>query len=264
MFVFLSKFVPLWIYPLGLASLLLLAILLAARRPRLVRALASLAFLALFLGGNRWVSAGLARSLEWQYLPPAELPSGDVIVVLGGGTLAAEPPRPSVEVNGAGDRVLYAVRLYQQGVAPRILLSGGYIEWLNDNPVSPAEDMAELMTTFGVPADALWLQPDSQNTHEDALYSTEILRQHGISRILLVTSAMHMPRSVALFEKLGFEVVPLPTDYTLTERLWADLRTFNAPQWAVYLVPSASNLSQTSAALKEYIGLWMYRLQGWL
>src|SRR5690349_2037016 len=115
MFVFLSKFLPQFIYPLGLVSLLLIVALVARKRARLRNA-ALIACLALvWIGGNRWVSSALTRSLEWRYLPPAELPHAEAIVVLGGGTDAPDYPRSTVEVNGAGDRVLYAARLYKQG-----------------------------------------------------------------------------------------------------------------------------------------------------
>jgi len=264
MFVFLSKFLPLWIYPIGLVTVLLVLALVLIRRPRWSAAAIAVTLAIVLISGNRWVALSLARSLEWRYLPPAEAPAGDVIVVLGGGTHGADYPRPTVEVNGAADRVLYAMRLYQQGVAPALLVSGGYIEWLNDNPVSPAEDMAEIMTTFGIPAEDIWLQPRSQNTREDALYCAEMLRERGIDRVLLVTSAMHMPRSVALFEAQGLEVVPLPTDFTVTQRAWEDLTQPTFQGLLVSLVPNVGNISMTTSALKEYIGTWMYGLQGWL
>src|SRR5512139_2907908 len=108
MFVYLSKLLPILVYPLGLGCLLLLAGLLLYRRPRLQRAALILALLVLWAGGNRFVALALTRSLEWRYRPPTDLPQADVIVVLGGATSSQEPPRPLVEVNGAGDRVIYA------------------------------------------------------------------------------------------------------------------------------------------------------------
>src|SRR5512133_2902508 len=125
MLVFLSKLLPLFVYPVGLACLLLGLALAFYRLPRLRTGLIAAALLVLVIGGNRWVAAGLVRSLEWRYLPPRELPRAEAIVVLGGGTEPAQPPRSGTEVNGAGDRVLEAARLFKQGSAPHILLSGG-------------------------------------------------------------------------------------------------------------------------------------------
>jgi uncharacterized SAM-binding protein YcdF (DUF218 family) len=284
MFIFLSKFGPPFLYPLGLIFLLLILALIIRRRPRLQTVVIVTALVILLLGSNKLVSSALARSLEWRYLPQASYPKVDAIVVLGGGTEPAQYPRPAVEVNAAGDRVIYAARLYKQGVAPHLLLSGGYITWLSSrsedgsggdgevgsippgstNSSTPATEMADLLGLMGVPADALWLQPKSQNTYEDALYSAEILRANGIKRIVLVTSAIHMPRSVALFEKQGFEVIPAPADYTITDANWKVLLSLNPATLLVNLVPNVGSLSLTSNALKEYLGIFVYHLRGWL
>ncbi|WP_299024731.1 YdcF family protein [uncultured Thermanaerothrix sp.] len=263
MFVFLSKFLPLLVYPLGLACvLLILALIRSSARSKQLLVLG--AFLLLWLGGNRWVAYSLARSLEWRYLPPDEIPQAEAIVVLGGGTEAPSYPRLFVEVNGAGDRVLFAARLYKQGKAPHILLSGGYISWLSQRGSTPAEEMADLMRLIGIPEEALWLQPRSQNTYEDALYSSEMLRERGIRNIILVTSAQHMPRSVALFEHQGFKVIPAPTDYTVTESNWQDLWRPNLARQLINLLPTADHLGLTTSSLKEYLGILIYHLQGWL
>jgi uncharacterized SAM-binding protein YcdF (DUF218 family) len=263
MFVFLSKFLPLFVYPLGLACVLLvLALIRSSVRNK--QFLISGALILLWLGGNRWVAYSLARSLEWRYLPPKDIPQAEAIVVLGGGTEAPSYPRLFVEVNGAGDRVLFAARLYKQGKAPYILLSGGYITWLSQRGSTPAEEMADLMALMGIPSEALWLQPRSQNTHEDAVFSAEILRQKGVHRIILVTSAQHMPRSVALFKHQGFEVIPAPTDYNVTENTWRELWQFDLPSLIINLLPTADNLGLTTSSLKYYLGMLICRFQGWL
>lgn len=264
MFVFLSKFLPLLIYPVGLACILLAISFLGRRQSAWQRIMVALALILLLLGGNRLVAQSLARSLEWRYLPPQELPRTEVIVVMGGGTEPMLEPRPIVELNSAGDRVLYGFWLYRLGKAPHVLLSGGNITWLRDHPTTPAQDMAVVMEMLGVPAEALWLQSKSQNTYEDVLYSSQILKEKGINRIILVTSAMHMPRSIALFEKQGIQVVPAPTDFKVTQAQWQSLFLADLPALAIDLLPTADNLSLTSSALKEYFGLVVYRLRGWL
>lgn len=264
MFVFLSKFLPLLVYPLGLGIILLAAALVLRRKRRVQQSLLVLSLLVLVIGSNRWVSFGLARSLEWQYLPPAENPQAEVIVVLGGGTESAQYPRTAVEINAAGDRVLYAARLYHQGAASRILVSGGNIVWLGGRTMTPAEEMAELLDLLAVPPDAIWLQPASQNTQEDAEYSVQMLKEQDIQRVILVTSAMHMPRSVALFRHLGIDVIPAPADFTVTQHGWDNLFAPDPQALLVNLLPNASSLSLTTNALKEYFGLIVYHLRGWL
>jgi len=263
MFVFLSKFLPPLIYPLGLAILLIAAALVLRKYPRLRTAAEILAVLILILFSNQQVSSSLARSLEWQYLPSGEIPSADVIVLLGGGTEPGQPPRPAPELNGAGDRLMQAARLFRAGKAPSILVSGGNIAFFGNTSSTPAEEMRFLLVEMGIPNQAIWLESKSQNTYENALYCAQILREKGIKRVILVTSAMHMPRSVALFKKQGIEVIPSPADFSVTVQNWNE-QNATPEAWLVNLLPSAGNLSTTSAVLKEYIGIFVYHLRGWL
>lgn len=263
MFIFLSKFLPLFVYPVGLACLLIIMGMLAARRRRWHSASLVFALVVLFLGGNRIIAASLARSLEWRHLPPETEPYAGAIVVLGGATYAADYPRRSVEINGAGDRIFYAAQLFHAGKSDNILLTGGNIEWFTGKG-DPSKDAAELLAMLGVPAEAIWLESESRNTYENALYAGIILKSHDINKILLVTSALHMPRAVAIFERQGFDVIPAPADFRITEANWSRLWEPNLADQIVGLVPSAENLALTTIALKEYLGLLVYWLRGWL
>jgi uncharacterized SAM-binding protein YcdF (DUF218 family) len=123
--------------------------------------------------------------------------------------------------------------------------------------------MAALLKWMGVPEEAIWQQGRSHNTYEDALYSAEILREKGVRRILLVTSAWHMPRSVKLFEAQGFQVIPLPSDYNVTDKSWQKMLHADWRSYVLDLFPSVGNLSLTTRMLKEYFGLVIYGLRGW-
>lgn len=261
MAIFLSKFLPLLVYPLGLACLLLFGALLLRRRGAAM-VFSAVALFVLLLGSNRWVAASLARSLEWQYLPLESIPQAEAIVVLGGATEPSQYPRSSVELNSAGDRILYGAQLYRDSRAPKILLSGGSIAWQDGTGSSPAQEMAEILRLMNVPPEAIWLENLSQNTEENAAFSAVILKEKGVKKILLVTSAMHMPRSVALFEAQGLEVIPAPTDYTITEAGWANMTSGGWQQVIINSMPSAGSLSLTTNVLKEYFGLLVYRLRG--
>jgi uncharacterized SAM-binding protein YcdF (DUF218 family) len=263
MFTFLSKFLPLFVYPLGLASLVLLISLLFWKKRRFAMFCVIVAFTALFVGGNKYVAFTLARSLEWQYLPTSTIQHADVIVVLGGATEPALAPRPEVELNSAADRLVHGAALYNAGVSDHLLLSGGDIDFLSLSSDSPASDMESIMLMLGVPKKAIWLQGNSQNTYEDALYSCKMIKEHNAKSIILVTSATHMPRAVAVFEKQGCHVTPSPADFNVTEAAWANLWSPDWQEVLLNLVPSYSNLSLTTKSLKEYIGLITYRLKGW-
>ncbi len=262
MFLFLSKLLPLFVYPLGIACLLLVvAFVTLWKRPRIAAGSIALAFVVLVLAGNGWISSQLVRSLEWQHLPPAELPDAEAIVVLGGATDSQIPPRPWIDVNEAGDRPLHGARLYLQGKAPRLILSGGRIDWRGAGDPESA-DMAQIAEALGVPADAILQDPDSLNTHQNAVNVKQILDQEGINRILLVTSAMHMPRSLKIFEKLGIEAIAAPTDFFTVEDYNPESEPWQST--LLNLIPDAEPLTRFTRALKEYVGTFVYWLRGWL
>ncbi len=262
MFVFLSKLLPLFVYPLGLIALLLI-LALVWRRGR--RAAIILALVVLWLGSSRYVAYTLIRSLETRYLPPAAVPRADAIVVLGGGTRGSDPPRPMTEINEAGDRLLYGAKLYHDGAAAIILVTGGSIEWLTPEGIAPeADDMSTIMSLLGVPPEAVWLEAQSRNTYENALYSREMLAEAGLDDIILVTSAMHMPRSVPLFEAQGLRVMPAPTDFLVSDAEWQHLWRGGSAATLINLMPNVEYLTYTTRVLKEYIGLLVYSLRGWM
>lgn len=261
MMIFLSKFLPLLVYPAGLCLIFLMLALIFWRKRKLAAGFVTAALLILWIGGNRWVSTAVVRSLEWQYIPDANIPTAEAIVLLSGGTESPQPPRQMVEVNSAGDRVWYAAELYKQGKAAHLLLSGGNIDWLSDAETSPAEDMAAQLKELGVPESALWMEGKSQNTEENAAFSWKELQTRGIKRIILVTSAMHMPRSVMLFKAQGFEVVPAPADYTVTYSSWERLLHPTWQEALINLIPNAGSMNALTNALKEYIGMSVWRIQ---
>jgi uncharacterized SAM-binding protein YcdF (DUF218 family) len=255
MSLFLEKFLPLFVYPLGLVLILLVLSLILRQRSKAETFTVVLAIMILWLCSTRFVALTLVKSLEWRYLPLQEIPAADVIVVLGGGTESYQYPRPMVEINAAGDRVIYAAELYKKGKGSFILVSGGNIPALDARTTTPAEDMTLLLTMLGVPPEVIWLQPNSANTAQDALYSSILLKDSGISRVILVTSAIHMPRAVELFTANGMNVTPAPVDYTVTQEVWDNLWGGNWQEMIISIMPNASSLAQTTNAMKEYIGM---------
>ena len=264
MFLFLSKLLPLLIYPLGLACVLLgLALVWLKRRPQWARGAIALALALLLLSSNNWVATGVLRSLEWRYPNTENLPTADAIVVLGGAIRPQIPPRTWVEVAEEGDRVLHGARLYLAGKAPLLVFSGGRISWGQGQTKSEAEDMAELAMALGVPASAIAIEPDSLNTFENATYTKALLSDRGIDQILLVTSALHMPRSLAIFKKQGFAATPAPTDFHVVEDP-VDPGFVTWQGQILSLVPQTENLHYLTRSLKEYVGTVIYWLRGWL
>ncbi|HIK05520.1 MAG TPA: YdcF family protein [Trichormus sp. M33_DOE_039] len=263
MFLYLSKLLPLFFYPLGLACVsLVFALFTLGKRPRIAAVAISWSLILLLLCGNAWVAKSLVRSLEWQNIPPAQLPTAEAIVVLGGATKSAFPPRPTVDLSEQGDRVIYAAQLYRQKKAPLIVLSGGRIDWRGSGSPESA-DMADILTSIGIPTEALIQEPDSLNTYQNAVNVKKILASRGIRQILLVTSALHMPRSLKIFQRQGIDAIPAPTDFLVSQGELQELTS--TPKAAILnLLPDTDNLHQFTNALKEYIGSFVYWVRGWL
>lgn len=264
-FLFLSKLLPLFFYPLGLACFsLLVTLILWWKYPQLVPIPVTFALLVLFLSSNFWVSNSLVKSLEWQYLvSPESVQNAQAIVVLGGGIKPLIYPRPMMDLAEQGDRILYGAKLYKMKKAPLILVSGGRIPWKDSqNEKSEADDMANLLLLLGIPESAIIKEGNSYNTYDNALYTREILQKKSINQIILVTSAFHMPRSVKIFEKQGFQVIPAPTDFLVTERDFESNDTWQ--NILINLFPDSQYLHNTNLALKEYLGIIIYKLKGWI
>lgn len=262
-FLFLSKLLPLFVYPLGLSCILLLvALWLCFRRSRWAFIPIALAFIILITAGNAGISNRLVASLERQYLPSSDLPSAEAIVILGGATRNNEPPRILPDMSDRGDRLLYGAKLYKDGLAPKIVLTGGRIEWFGGDS-SEAESMATILELMGIPREAMILESKSLNTHDNAVFTKKILKQQGIDRVLLVTSATHMPRSLAIFRKQGINAVAAPTDFLISDRNLTEARASSQSR-ILSLIPKSESLDSTTLAIKEYIGTFIYRLRGWL
>lgn len=252
MFLYLSKILPAILEPFLLALLLLMAALVVRKRRTIVIAVALLLLLVPSLPA---VSNFLLGTLEKQYPDRGieALPAGDAIVVLGGTIAGPGGPHRASHLIDASDRLLTAYRLYRAGKAPLIVCSGGILPILGQTAERPeAEVMCSLIKEWGVPASAVLTESGSANTRENATRSFELLSARGVRRVLLVTSAIHMPRASATFRKVGFDVIPAPADFRTG---WKS----NALDW----LPSPSSLIDSERAVHEWIGLWIYRLRGW-
>lgn len=250
-----TKLLSLIIYPLG-TSLLLGFLALVLSQLRWVRS--SFYLLLLALGWLYLCSTGLFASyligtLERGFMPRAmpDIEPADAIVLLGGAMRGDTYLYTLPDLNQRADRLVYAVALYKAGKAPLVVLTGGgAIEGMR----TEAEQMKDHLQVMGVSSEHILLERKSLNTYDNAVYSAQLLKARGMDRILLVTSAYHMRRAVPLFEARGLDVVPAPTDFQQP-------RTSQVlPGW----MPTVGNLYQSTDALHEIVGYWVYRWRGWL
>jgi uncharacterized SAM-binding protein YcdF (DUF218 family) len=253
----LAKILAALLLPLDLSLALLalgLLLRLAGRRRAALSAAASGGAL-LWLASTPAVSGALVRRMEGKSPPVAvaDSPQADVIVVLGGAVASKLPPRLTTELADASDRVLHAARLYRAGKAPVVLVSGGRLEW-SAASVPESQEIAALLVEWGVPKAAIVEERDSATTRQNAVGTARILAERRLRKVLLVTSALHMPRALAAFRRAGVDAIPTPTDFTAVE---AGFTPFS-------LLPDAGALQGTTAAVHEEIGLAYYGLRGWI
>ena len=252
---FLTDLLSALAYPLGVFFLLVAGAALlriaAFRRTALVVLVFALAFL--WAASTPVVARWAYWQIERQYppVPITDLPQSEVAILLGGGSSAQIPPRQTVEVNRAGDRIIHAADLFRAGKVQRIIVTGG--RWPFSDQ-SEAEQAAVLLEKLGVPRSAVLMENRARNTRENALFVAEIWREEGIGSGLLVTSAGHMPRSLAAFQKAGLPVVPSSADVEVALPI-----NRNALDW----FPDAEGLRLAQMTVHELVGLMVYRLRGW-
>ena len=184
--------------PLNLSvTLLVLALLLFILRWRKTAGLlatGALAWVVFWSLPTSSLWAGGLLEQRYPYAPAAQMPAAQAIVVLGGNSANGrrnwfEP----YDRDTAIQRTDTAAQLYAAGRAPLVVVSGAAL----DGGQSEAAMMASALERSGVPAEAIVKENQSDTTRENAVYSAQLLRERGIERFLLVTSALHMPRSMA-------------------------------------------------------------------
>ncbi|MET0598323.1 MAG: YdcF family protein [Mesorhizobium sp.] len=255
MFFLLSKAAWFFLQPLNLAIILLLLSLALGffGRRRLGAAAAVGGVLILALASWTSLGAQLISPLEERFRRPAALPAHvDGILVLGGGLEGAiNLARGGYEMNSGGDRFVEAAALAHRFPEAKVLVTGGMgtvlLEGEGDGETAP-----RLLDALGVAPERLILESKSRNTAENATFSKALVEPKPGETWLLVTSAFHMPRSVGLFRKAGFPVVPWPTDY----------RTSGREGLGLFRDNEVDALQTTSVALREWIGLVAYWLSG--
>lgn len=230
---------------LGFASL----VCAGRQRYRWANLLASMGVIGIWLAAMPIVAASLAGALERQHpvTTAAAAPHADAIVILGGAL--ATSGSAQINMGGAADRIWHAAALYRAGKAKWVVVAAGGKPVVGADQVE-ADAIAEMLVTLGVRRTDIRTERTSRNTRENAANLRPILDQLQARRVLLVTSALHMPRALKTFRHVwsgsALEWIPAATDAEVSSR---DYRLIKG------LLPSASALDRTTRALKEYAGL---------
>jgi uncharacterized SAM-binding protein YcdF (DUF218 family) len=228
-------------------------LLLATRFASLGRRLMIFSLLLLAVCGFSPLGNWLLYPLESRF-PPWDATRGapDGIIILGGSIDAdLSAAHGGAVVDSAADRILAAAALARRYPNARILFTGGSAKLIS-NDAREADYAGALFESLGIPKARVMAERRSRNTQENAEFSKAMVQPKSGERWLLVTSAFHMPRSVGLFRKAGFNVEPYPVDWRLGEG--GDLLAFSSV--------AGKGLDRTDVALREWIGLIAYRASG--
>jgi uncharacterized SAM-binding protein YcdF (DUF218 family) len=222
--------------------------------------------------GRRWVAAVvvfylllsspigaglLARTLTAGYHPLAsasDARGATVVVVLGAGSvnLRAAGRQLSSVTMGAGLRVLEAARLFDLLNGPLVIASGGVTEQ-DDKAAPESQAMQRALVQLGVHAERILLESNSKNTREEAILVKRMLADRGVTDFVLVTSPLHMRRSMLAFEREGMHPIPSPSPL-VPDRLPRASRFLPSDMW----------LQIGDSALYEWLARGYYWWRGWL
>jgi uncharacterized SAM-binding protein YcdF (DUF218 family) len=225
--------------------------LLHFRWPRAGKTVSGLSLLILFVLSTPAGADLLVAPLEGRTMPLTSMQGtgAEAIVLLAAGRLQSAPEYGMTHVPDyiALARMRYAARLQHATNLP-ILVTGGNRSRDAIHDSKAASIARALREDFRTPV--MWVEEEAETTAENATRSLKILQAHRIHRILLVTDAMHMPRSEAMFRAAGLDVVPAPTVFLGRKNI-----DFTE------LLPSAEALRCSYYAAYEWIGILWYRLQ---
>ena len=248
---FLNKLLPIFVLPLGWVFVFgIVGVIRRKRWPVLV------ALALLYLCALPVVAHHLMHALENAYPPQglAQVEKADAIVVLSG-FLGPSPPPDCHDclsnTSDASERFEAGIQLWQRKKGRHLVFTGGRIPWEKQAEVEGAI-AGRLAEARGVPADSILVTREVGNTDDEAHAVASMMRERGWSKVILVTTAWHMPRAARLFRKAGVDSVPFPVDYRTDAQ---------SSVTVLDLLPHADSLGKTELALRELYGIAFYALR---
>lgn len=251
MFFYLSKIVAFFIWPSTVITVLLLvgvALMIAGRAVKWGRRFSVTGLVLLLACGFGPVGNWLVLPLEERFARGALPADVDGVLILGGFELASiGNARGELALNEAAERLTEGILVALKRPGAKVIFTGDDGTLLRYSG-GAANTVGQYLEAVGIAPARIVLENKSRTTYENALFLKEMLKPRAGQRFVLVTSAFHMPRSVGTFRKLGFDVIPWPTDYRTRGTISAFLGFPNLPQ----------GLEAVDIAFKEWIGLAGY------
>jgi uncharacterized SAM-binding protein YcdF (DUF218 family) len=194
-------------------------------------------------------------SRPYRPLEARDVPAGrSAVVILGSGSFTARDwAENAIAMNDpvAAERVIEAVRVCKM-IDPEVVVSSGGSVGRMDRNAPGGAMMKELLIRLGVPASKIQVENDSQTTHDEAVIVKRLLAPMKIQHIVLVTSDIHMRRSVGTFRAEGLDVIPAI----------ARSQAF-ASSWDTTFLPSTAGMNETQDLVHELLGVGYYWVRGW-
>lgn len=205
-----------------------------------------LVFIEVYLLSIQPIADALIKPLEYYYEQPPvrEIEKTDAIVILTGGYNKNQTDFDGIGqiATKAANRFIMSLRLYNALRIP-IIISG---------TIEETTIASRTLKACGIKEEDIFIEGNSRNTVENAINTTQLCHEMKIQKILLVTSAFHLPRSVTLFRREGLNVIPYPADYRSKQLKKNTLLSFT---------PSHYILCNSSIALKEYLGILFLKIR---
>lgn len=256
MFFYLSQFLSFLAMPLTIVIILIGGGAIFIQRKWGKKCLWTGIILLLFFT-NPFISNLALLAWEPEFKDFDEIENHEIGIVLTGVTNLSKTAYDRTFFNKGADRITHALQLYRLGKIKKILITGG--QGLNPvNPQSEAELLQRFLIMTGVPESDVLIEDQSKNTAQNATFTKTFLEQHNISKeqeFLLITSAFHMYRAKGCFDKAGLKTQTFPADY------YSHDIKYDIP---ALIYPDADSLTYWNKLVKEWLGIAMYKLAGYI
>lgn len=247
MFFVLSKIIGALLKPLLWVVLLLL---LGLWKKKYMRKSLWISLVLVFVFGNKFLANKVMSAYEYPLQELNFAKKYDYVVVLGGFS-RNRLDNGRLELNEAGDRLLAGLDLLRIGQVKKVIISGGDGS-LYRTGIDEASEVKQYLEQVGYDTDKIIIEPKSKNTYENAVNTAKILSDS--SKVILITSAFHMPRAAKCFSKHNIDFTPYPVDYLM------DGSSPYSPSGI--LIPSGTAFKKWEILLKEWVGLIAYKVSG--
>jgi len=178
----------------------------------------------------------------------------EVGVVLSGPVKHFKSPHDRIYIDKGSDRFLHAAELYHKGLIKHILVTGGHKRPFGEM-LSEAEEIKKVLLRCNVPDSVITCENEARNTRENGLFSAKILQsKFPNQRYVIITSAFHMKRSLACFEKAGIQADGFSTDFYTIDQESVNFQSF---------MPSATSFHTFHVLAREILGYVVYKAIGY-